>query len=128
MHEREVRLLKLQNKNLRKLMRQPALMHGVPAQRRSRMASVSNEATVINDRSEEEEEEEVGGQWRRNLPRVVDEMRNLTRNPRSIHELWDEWQFGIGNRIPAKDVINRDRGIVNIHSTERRCCEIKCQR
>ena len=114
MHEREVRLLKLQNKNLRKLMRQPALMHGVPVQRRARIAPVFNAATVINDRSEEEaeaaEEEDVGGHWRRNPPRVVDEMRKLTRNPRSIHELWDEWQFGIGNRIPAKDFTSRDRG------------------
>ena len=87
-------------------MRKPALMHGVPVQRRARMAPVFNAVTVINDRSEEE----VGGQWRRNPPRVVDAMRNLTRNPRSIHELWDEWQFGIGNRIPAKDFTSRDRG------------------
>ena len=57
MHEREVMLFILQNNNLRKPMRQPALMHGVPVQRRARIAPVLNAATVINDRSGEEAEE-----------------------------------------------------------------------
>ena len=92
MHERELRLIKIQNKNLRNLMRRPALMHGVP------MREIENRG----------DQEEIGRAIETN--RVVDQIPNLSQNPRSVHELWDEWQFGIGNRLPAKDFSARDRG------------------
>ena len=65
---------------------------------------------MTNDSSEEEEKDEEVGEmtWRRHG--VAAEIRTLTRNPRNIHELWDEWQFGIGNRRATKDFDDKDRG------------------
>ena len=37
-------------------------------------------------------------------------MSNLTRNPSTLHEIWNEWEFGIGNRKAAKDFTIRERG------------------
>jgi hypothetical protein len=34
---------------------------------------------------------------------VWDERAELTPRPKSLHELWQEYMFGIGNRKPAKD-------------------------
>jgi hypothetical protein len=39
-----------------------------------------------------------------------DERAELTPRPKSLHELWQEYMFGIGDRKPAKDFSKIERG------------------
>jgi hypothetical protein len=50
---------------------------------------------------------------------VADERAELTPRPKSLHELWQEYMFGIGDRKPAKDFSNSERG---------KCRHVYCRR
>jgi hypothetical protein len=50
---------------------------------------------------------------------VADERVELTPKPKSLHELWQEYMFGIGNRKPAKDFSISERG---------KCRHMHCRR
>ena len=41
---------------------------------------------------------------------VIDVISTLSRNPSTLHEIWNEWEFGIGNRKAAKDFSIAERG------------------
>ena len=92
MHERERRMMAVISKNLRQLMRNPALMHGRNV--------VLDRPVSVGDSSSSELVQEQN----------VDVMANLTRNPSTLHEIWNEWEFGIGNRKAAKYFTIRERG------------------
>lgn len=52
----------------------------------------------------------------------------LSRNPKTLHTLWLEYEFGLGNRKAAKDFTREERGKVKHTSTGVRCCGIKSLR
>ena len=41
---------------------------------------------------------------------TVNNLATLSNNPKSLHELWNEYEIGIGNRKAAKDFTRRERG------------------
>ena len=89
-HERHEHLLTRMNRNIIHVMRNPVLRH----QRQQNNRDVENEivnAGVVEDQA-----------------RVA----LLSRSPRTLHTLWNEYEFGLANRKPAKDFTAAERGQV----------------
>ena len=87
-HERERRMMQVINKNLRQMMRSPALMHGHNLVR-DRPASISDSSQEYSEHKH-----------------VIDDViSTLSQNLITLHEIWNEWEFGIGNRKVAKDFL-----------------------
>ena len=51
---------------------------------------------------------------------LLKSLTRLTRNPNSLHELWDEYEFGIGGRKAAKEFTSRERGAVRYNYHRRK--------
>ena len=92
-HERERRIMQVINKNFCQMMRSPALMHGHNL--------VWDRPASISDSSQEYSDHE----------NVIDDViSTLSRNPSTLHKIWNEWEFGIGNRKVAKYFSIAERG------------------
>ena len=52
---------------------------------------------------------------------------SLCKNPRTLHVLWDEWEFGCGGRKAAKNFTSRERGASrSIYSFRRGFWDLCC--
>ena len=91
------------NKNLNFLRRHPTLIHDIcaPAQRRE-----GGEGSGGSERNRRENEYSENS-W---IFQDDENLLTLTRNPNSIHELWDEDEFGIGDRKVVKSFTSKERG------------------
>ena len=85
-YERQNRVLQVLNRNIRQLMRNPLLSHN---QERSR-----------NDNNEMQHE----------MQQTNSNNAALSNMPRTLHELWNEYEFGLGERKPAKKITLKERG------------------
>jgi hypothetical protein len=83
-------VLRVLNRNLRQLMRNPLLSH---RQERSR-----------NDNNELQHE------MQHEMQQTNSNNATLSNMPRTLHELWNEYEFGLGERKPAKHFTLKERG------------------
>ena len=75
------------------MMMSPALMQG--------RNLVRDRPTNISDSSQDYSEHK----------NVIDDViSTLSRNPSTLHKIWKEWEFGIGNRKVAKYLSIAERG------------------
>ena len=93
----------MMSKNLKLLMRHPMLMHGMRAPAQHREGGENSDGSYRNTRENDYSENSQIFQDDENLS-------TLTRNPNSIHELWDEYEFEIGDRKAAKEFTSKERG------------------
>lgn len=83
-YERQNRILQIMNRNIKQIMRNPALSH-------SQVRHVNaDENNAINP--------------------VSDINATLSNMPRTLHELWNEYEFGSGRSKPAKHFTASERG------------------
>jgi hypothetical protein len=104
-YERGERNFNVVNRNVRHFMRNPLLSMGVPAQ-----VNREREGNIIAQVDEEE-------------ARMMDEERRnatLSTCPRTLHMLWNEYEFGLGNRKAAKDFTATERGKVKHKYSKRK--------
>ena len=87
LHERQLAVL---NRNIRQLMRN-RFAHGNAA---AQIREENDDAMVLEEREEEENP------------------ATLATGLKTLHDLWLEYEFGIGNRKPAKDFTPQERGRV----------------
>ena len=102
-NERGERNFNIMNRSLRNLMRNPLVAMGGPEQvDRERepniMVQVEEEARMAEDRGN----------------------ATLSSCPRTLHLLWNEYQFGLGNRKAAKDFTAPERGRVKHKYSKRK--------
>ena len=94
-NERQERTLGTINRNFRHLASNPMRMLGanriIPEEDARAQREIENDIAV----QEQEEEQRTA---------------SLSSCPKSIHTLWQEYEFGIGNRKPAKDFTGSERG------------------
>jgi hypothetical protein len=94
------------NQNLMRLMMQPARVIGPPP------APVGAAAAGGDDGANDEEQVAPGGRAAGGA--------SLSPLPKTIHDLWHEYEFGIGGRKPARDFTAAERGGRNKHTYYRR--------
>ena len=98
-HEKEKRMWKMMNKNLKSLMRRLAMMYGIhePAQR--------HEGGDGSDRNRWENDYSKNSQ----ICQDDENLPTLTHNPTIIHEFWDKYEFGIRDRKAVKNFTSKER-------------------
>lgn len=94
-HERYEQLLKTMNRNLIHLMRNPVL----------RLQRQQNNRDVDNGIANAEQHAQTA---------------MLSRSPRTLHTLWNEYEFGLANRKAAKDFTAAERGQVKYNYHRRK--------
>ena len=52
-------------------------------------------------------------------PAFQEKIPLLSRSPKSLYDLWDEWIFGIGENKAAKDLSPTERGKVKFKFSRR---------
>ena len=90
-HERHERLLMTMNRNLIHLMRNPLVGR---VQRQQNNRDVEDGIAIAG---------------------VIEQQANsalLSKSPRTLHTLWNEYEFGLANRKAAKDFTAAERGLV----------------
>ena len=91
-HSRQLEIL---NKSIKRIALQTVLCSRAILQHASRILQV------------EIDEEDIGGGTSREAPRPL---ANLYRSPKSLFDLWQEYQFGLNGEKPAKDFNSQERG------------------
>ena len=93
-HSKQLEIL---NKNIKRIALQPVLRSRALLEQASRTLQV------------ESEEDEDGAEGR--TPRVAPRpLAQLYRSPKSLYDLWQEYQFGLNGEKAAKDFSSRERG------------------
>ena len=49
----------------------------------------------------------------------------LYKNPKDLHTLWKEWEFGLNGVKPAKDFTYHERGAKNLITVNARCFGVR---
>jgi len=89
--------LDIMNRNIKRIALQPVLRSRALIEQASR--SLQGETDEIEDGAE--------GRTSRLAPRPL---AQLFRSPKSLYDLWQEYQFGLNGEKPAKDFNSRERG------------------
>ena len=100
-HEQEKRMWKMMNENLKASMRHPTLMHGILAPEQRREGGEGSDESEMYIRENDYSE----NSW---IFQDNESLLTLNRNPNSIYELWDEYEFRIGDRKAAKAFTNKE--------------------
>ena len=102
------------NSHLKSVDRSMRRIASFPVSRRSRNANRNANSADNVDTNDSASESNDG----RN---VIIVNANLTKQPKTLYKLWDEWEFGIGGNKPAKLFSPIERGRVKFQYSLRKC-------